>query len=32
MVARLEGDNIASIYKAYGLNNQVWIVKEIEKN
>lgn len=32
MVAQLEGESIASIYKAYGLNNQVWVVKEVENN
>ena len=32
IVARLEGESIANIYKAYGLSNQVWIVKEIEKD
>ena len=32
MVERLEGESIASIYKTYGLNNQVWVVKEVENN
>lgn len=32
MIARLEGESIANIYKAYGLSHQVWIVKEIEKD
>lgn len=32
MMARLEGESIASIYKAYGMSYQVWVVKEIEKN
>ena len=32
MVRRLEGESIASIYKAYGMSYQVWAVKETEKN
>ena len=32
MIARLEGESIANIYKAYGLSYQVWKVKEIENN
>lgn len=32
MIARLDGESVASIYRAYGLNYQVWVVKEIEKN
>ena len=31
MVRRLEGESIASIYRAYGMSYQVWVAKEIEE-
>ena len=31
MVRQLEGESIASIYRAYGMSYQVWVVKEVEE-
>jgi hypothetical protein len=31
MVRRLEGESITSIYRAYGMSYQVWVVKEVEE-